>query len=1410
MATGIASIATAAGRKRSRFSDDAVPAVTQTLSGVESGAHTHDPARDLAAHTVKRHHAQEYEEGEDGYFLGTMPMSANGPAASVGSASASHEPGGGGVQRPTSANDAKLEEGEEEEGELNTSEPNKQPPAPLRQSVPVKVSSSAKAAVADVLRQSLQQNLASARPVATSDAPVSTSAPSVAASAPPAAAGPVEDEAQRKRREKLAAWKAKHSAGPAVAAASSASAGSSSSHSPSAAPAPAPAAVAPPAKQPPISLGLKKGFGISTGGLKLKVPMKVGGGAGTAAASSTAAKPKPAIGYGDDDDDIEAGAGRAGAGRRHPPFVSLETDDDQRIDGGGGAAPIDYRPAAASSSSATASTLAPAASSSPPDGEDDLDSFMSSLGDEAHSIAKAAAASARAPMVATLDDIMSVADGGGDESGFGDAAAPSSSTAVGHPDQPSAADTARIGHSTVPAPQLSSQTDDEEERYHRMFIESLRNGSGTVLPNDRADAPPAVPVASQPATVSAQQQPSPPVDQSDAGSTSRGSDNGTDAGGTGVASSVVSKIKGSGITSSLAASLLRGRKSGLVSAAVAAVASSLPSTASSGSGSAGAGSSSANAAADASSGVDGGGAVDEESLLYTGEEWGEERSALDIIRDKMAKKEIKAVDHAAVDYAPFRKDFYIEPKEIAAMSQVDVENLRADLEIKVRGKNVPRPIATWEQAGLPDKVLQGLDGRSFTAPFAIQRQALPVIMSGRDVIGVARTGSGKTLAYLLPIFRQVLDQPPLEEGEGPIALVMAPARELVVQIYHEARKLAKPLGLRVTAVYGGAPVADQIGDLKRGSEIVICTPGRMIDLLTLNAGKLISFQRVTYVVMDEADRMFDMGFEPQITRIMSLVRPDRQVVMFSATFPSHVEALAKKVLKSPVEVVVGGRSKASPDIAQFVEVRDEAAGESSGMGVAGSDKFRRLLQLLGEWYEQGSILIFVDTKEHCDALFTDLYKAGYVALTLHGGKDQADRDQTLADFKAGVRTLMIATSVAGRGLDVKNLVLVINYSAPNHLEDYVHRVGRTGRAGNKGTAFTFIAPHEAAFAQDLIRALKDARQEDHVPKELIAMAEEHKRKVEAGEAKKRHSGYSSAKGFKFDESELSTAQAQRKVQKQAYEVEAGITTISEILAEEEEKAESKETEARLAAEAGDGGAIGDGAAPADAGSTSPGRAAGSGGAQQASSAASAIPVGPPPDEATIAMLRAKAETAKRAAAMGLGAKEDADAAQKMLEDAERAVNAAASAANPAASVEARKAAAAAAAAIQKQLSAAGIAVGAPSSSAAGSDSLEGRGAGKVSDELEVNDYPQQARWKLMKEGVRRIEEWTGAALTSKGVFVQAGRAPPAGERKLYLLIEGPSEMVVRKAKTEARRILEEETLRVGMHAAQGQYGKFTV
>lgn len=486
---------------------------------------------------------------------------------------------------------------------------------------------------------------------------------------------------------------------------------------------------------------------------------------------------------------------------------------------------------------------------------------------------------------------------------------------------------------------------------------------------------------------------------------------------------------------------------------------------------------------------------------------------------KKKKKDIPAVNHSKMQYQSFRRNFYSEPVEMADWTEEEVANLRMELDnIKVRGVDVPKPVQKWAQCGLGVQVLDVIRKLGYEAPTSIQAQAVPAIMAGRDVIGVAKTGSGKTIAFLLPMFRHIKDQRPLEPLDGPVGLILSPTRELATQIHKECKPFLKALGLRAVCAYGGAPIKDQIADLKRGAEVVVCTPGRMIDLLAANSGRVTNLKRVTYVVLDEADRMFDMGFEPQVMKILSNIRPDRQTVLFSATFPRQMEALARKTLAKPVEIVVGGRSVVAPEIKQIVEVREE------------STKFLRLLELLGKLYEDDKneddrALIFVDRQESADGLLRDLMKKGYPCMSIHGGKDQIDRDSTIDDFKAGVVPILIATSVAARGLDVKQLKLVVNYDAPNHLEDYVHRAGRTGRAGNTGTAVTFITEEQDRYAVDIAKALRQSGQP--IPEAVQKLVDSFMEKVKAGKEKAGASGFG-GKGLERLDQERDAAKARER------------------------------------------------------------------------------------------------------------------------------------------------------------------------------------------------------------------------------------------------------------------------------------------
>ncbi|RKO84209.1 P-loop containing nucleoside triphosphate hydrolase protein [Blyttiomyces helicus] len=380
----------------------------------------------------------------------------------------------------------------------------------------------------------------------------------------------------------------------------------------------------------------------------------------------------------------------------------------------------------------------------------------------------------------------------------------------------------------------------------------------------------------------------------------------------------------------------------------------------------------------------------------------------------------------------------------------------------------------------------------------------------------------QTIAFLLPMFRHIKAQRPIESLEGPIALIMTPTRELAVQIHKECKHFNKALGLRAVCCYGGSPIKDQIAELKRGAEIIICTPGRMIDLLCANSGRVTNLKRVTYLVLDEADRMFDMGFEPQVMKMVNNVRPARQTILFSATFPRKMEALARKILHKPLEITVGGRSVVCDDVEQVVEVREE------------DTKFLRLLEILGRSSTldpDAKILIFVDRQEAADNLLANLLRRGYPCQSLHGGKDQADRDQTIADYKTGDTNILIATSVAARGLDVKQLKIVINYECPNHMEDYVHRVGRTGRAGQKGTAYTFITPEQDRFAGDIVKALTLSLKP--IPEDLKNLEESFLLKVKKGTAHFSSSGFG-GKGLEKLDKDRDTV---KKIQKKSHGAE---------------------------------------------------------------------------------------------------------------------------------------------------------------------------------------------------------------------------------------------------------------------------------
>ncbi|XP_059211647.1 probable ATP-dependent RNA helicase DDX17 [Centropristis striata] len=412
----------------------------------------------------------------------------------------------------------------------------------------------------------------------------------------------------------------------------------------------------------------------------------------------------------------------------------------------------------------------------------------------------------------------------------------------------------------------------------------------------------------------------------------------------------------------------------------------------------------------------------------------------------------------------FEKNFYTEHPEVQHMSQYEMEEFRRKKEITVRGTGCPKAVTAFHHAQFPQYVNEVLIQQNFKEPTAIQCQGFPAALSGRDLVGIAQTGSGKTLAYLLPAIVHINHQPYLERGDGPICLVVAPTRELAQQVQQVAYDYGKSSRIKSTCVYGGAPKGPQIRDLERGVEICIATPGRLIDFL--ESGKT-NLRRCTYLVLDEADRMLDMGFEPQIRKIVEQIRPDRQTLMWSATWPKDVRQLAEDFLRDHIQINIGALElSANHNILQIVDVCME------------TEKDQKLFQLMEEIMaeKENKTIIFVETKKRCDDLTRRMRRDGWPAMCIHGDKSQPERDWVLAEFRNGKAPILIATDVASRGLDVEDVKFVINYDYPSSSEDYVHRIGRTARSTNKGTAYTFFTPGNLRQARDLVRVLTEARQ----------------------------------------------------------------------------------------------------------------------------------------------------------------------------------------------------------------------------------------------------------------------------------------------------------------------------------------------
>ncbi|HEV7387779.1 MAG TPA: DEAD/DEAH box helicase [Gemmatimonadaceae bacterium] len=366
---------------------------------------------------------------------------------------------------------------------------------------------------------------------------------------------------------------------------------------------------------------------------------------------------------------------------------------------------------------------------------------------------------------------------------------------------------------------------------------------------------------------------------------------------------------------------------------------------------------------------------------------------------------------------------------------------------------------SFAELDLAPEVLHAVRDAGYTHPTPIQQQAIPLALSGRDLIGLAQTGTGKTAGFTLPIVHNLITAPLAGENGEPVhrvrVLILTPTRELAVQVEASFRKYGKHTELRVVPIYGGVGLEPQSKELRRGVDVIVATPGRLLD--HMERGN-VSFDDLEVLVLDEADRMLDMGFAPQLNRIVNDIPRYRQTLLFSATMPPEVEALARKYLRKPVVVQVGRRSEAASTVTHAV------------YPVPRDRKNTLLVELLKK-AEMDSVLVFTRTKHGADRVVNHLDDKGISATAMHADKSQGERTRALDDFKAGKIRVLVATDIAQRGLDVSGISHVINYDVPQQPEDYVHRIGRTGRAAATGDAYTFMSPDEISMVRAIERMI---------------------------------------------------------------------------------------------------------------------------------------------------------------------------------------------------------------------------------------------------------------------------------------------------------------------------------------------------
>ncbi|KAH3661829.1 hypothetical protein OGAPHI_006007 [Ogataea philodendri] len=393
-------------------------------------------------------------------------------------------------------------------------------------------------------------------------------------------------------------------------------------------------------------------------------------------------------------------------------------------------------------------------------------------------------------------------------------------------------------------------------------------------------------------------------------------------------------------------------------------------------------------------------------------------------------------------------------KPLSKMTDRDWRIMREDYNISTRGGKLAHPLRSWDESSISPLIIEQLAKLQYTEPTPIQRAAIPNGLSGRDLVGIAETGSGKTLAFLVPCLNYVLQLPRLDRFQGPYVLIMVPTRELALQIEKEFLKF-KSLGFDVVSLIGGHSYEEHAEKLERGVEVVIATPGRLVDCLEQ---QLVGLEQCFFLVMDEADRMIDMGFERDLNKILDQLPdgaqnpyfsgkgdPKRTTMMFTATMPAQIQKISAQYLKNPGIVMVGEVGGAVDSVRQDaiqVDNTDDA-------------RLNMLQRILSRREYYPPIIVFVNYKKTCETVAEYLHQLGFNAVTMHGSKTQEQREAAIREVKDGVSDVLVATDVAGRGIDIPDVSLVVNFHMAKSIEDYTHRIGRTGRAGKEGTAITF-------------------------------------------------------------------------------------------------------------------------------------------------------------------------------------------------------------------------------------------------------------------------------------------------------------------------------------------------------------------